>query len=221
MNCLFRVESGVDLAKTIQQKTNEQVETTDKIVQNAFKRHEQNLIDNLKQSEYSIKSVIASHEEAIKDRLNKLSTYTTMMGVIFGILIILFIILALANFWAIRKLNITLNEQAQIQARIDQSPIQAKITMHNEFLNNYTSLLDELEQQLNELTNSTTAQNKLIERLTIENQTYKEHLESLTAKLQHITNNTAKQEAQFTALITRLNSENSKLAKQNKQPNRF
>lgn len=80
MNCLFRVESGVDLAKTIQQKTNEQVETTDKIVQNAFKRHEQNLIDNLKQSEYSIKSVIASHEEAIKDRLNKLSTYTTMMG---------------------------------------------------------------------------------------------------------------------------------------------
>lgn len=98
MNCLFRVESGVDLAKTIQQKTNEQVETTDKIVQNAFKRHEQNLIDNLKQSEYSIKSVIASHEEAIKDRLNKLSTYTTMMGVIFGILIILFIILALANF---------------------------------------------------------------------------------------------------------------------------
>lgn len=133
MNCLFRVESGVDLAKTIQQKTNEQVETTDKIVQNAFKRHEQNLIDNLKQSEYSIKSVIASHEEAIKDRLNKLSTYTTMMGVIFGILIILFIILALANFWAIRKLNITLNEQAQIQARIDQSPIQAKITMHNEF----------------------------------------------------------------------------------------
>lgn len=32
--------------------------------------------------------------------------------------------------------------------------------MHNEFLNNYTSLPDELEQQLNELTSTTTAHNE-------------------------------------------------------------
>lgn len=92
----------------------ERAKTTEQIVQNAFKKREQNLIDSLKQSEYSIKSTIASHEKITKDRLHKLSTYTTMMGVIFGILIILFIILTVANLWAIKKLNTTWDEQAQI-----------------------------------------------------------------------------------------------------------
>lgn len=93
----------------------ERAKTTEQIVQNAFKKREQNLIDSLKQSEYSIKSTIASHEKITKDRLHKLSTYTTIMGgVIFGILIILFIILTVANLWAIKKLNTTWDEQAQI-----------------------------------------------------------------------------------------------------------
>lgn len=81
----------------------------------------------------------------------------------------------------------------------------------NPFLRRYNELMSDLERKMTVQANLTNEQNELIERLTNENSAYKVQLESLTATLASITSNTAKQETQFTALIAKLNSENSRL----------
>lgn len=91
----------------------------------------------------------------------------------------------------------------------------------NPFLARLNELMQELERQHTKQQDTLQQQNELIMRLTKENQTYKERLETLTKQSENQIHNFSIQRKQLQDTIEKLNSENSRLLKllqSNKKP---
>ena len=78
--------------------------------------------------------------------------------------------------------------------------------MQNDLMNVYSDLLDDLETQLNELTNLTLTQAEQIKRLIIQN-------EQLQATIESLTN----ENKEYFLILQQANNENSRLAKENER----
>lgn len=83
---------------------------------------------------------------------------------------------------------------------IDLSKQLGFLTVQNSFMNDYNNLLTELEQQLNELTETNANQNERIQKLTAVNQSLRVQNEQLQGLI-----------SRLTAQNSRLNSENNRL----------
>ena len=78
--------------------------------------------------------------------------------------------------------------------------------MQNDLMNVYSDLLDDLETQLNELTNLTLTQAEQIKRLIIQN-------EQLQATIESLTN----ENKEYFLILQQANNENSRLVKENER----
>lgn len=78
--------------------------------------------------------------------------------------------------------------------------------MQNDLMNVYSDLLDDLETQLNELTNLTLTQAEQIKRLIIQN-------EQLQATIESLTN----ENKEYFLILQQANDENSRLVKENER----
>ena len=117
------------LVKNLEKNTAEQDKTMQEQAQSVTKQHLESYIELLKSSNRATKQALIENINLVKESktpLQQALAWKTMLGALMGALATVFVILIVLNVWTGVSLKNKRAELAEITAKIEQSPLEAK-----------------------------------------------------------------------------------------------